>query len=272
MPPDRTLLPCSLHPPRSQCCVPPCPPLQSPPSAALGMQQGLSAGLEELPPPLSPSLLPSLRLVACTCLSLQFFNRCVFRSGLFWLAGGPLLQGSTGSLPLQPAGWMLPFGTGTCWIEGVLVWERGDPSPLSRRFWGLRGLPVQVSAQCPSPCWVSRLLVCLWQLPPALSTAGALCRVRGPSRTEPGAVWLPQGSALGPAASCRLTQPCGADGHCPPGLLGHAPPSGAQGKDADPKKNKRWLKMRPFPQWLEAEGPGSQVFELCCPCARWEWA
>lgn len=181
MPPDRTLLPCSLHPPRSQCCVPPCPPLQSPPSAALGMQQGHSAGLEELPPPLSPSLLPSLRLVACTCLSLQFFNRCVFRSGLFGLAEGPLLQGSTGSLALQPAGWMLPFDTGTCWIEGVLVWERGDPSPLSLRLWGLRGLPTQVSAQCPSPCWVSRLLVCLWQLPPALGTAGALCRVRGPS-------------------------------------------------------------------------------------------
>lgn len=57
-------------------------------------------------------------------------------------------------------------------------------------------------------------------------------------RTEPGAVWLPQGSALGQAASCRFTQPCGADGHCPPGLLGHAPPSGAQGKDADPKKTR----------------------------------
>lgn len=76
---------------------------------------------------------------------------------------------------------MLPFDTGTCCIEGVLVLERGDPSPLSLRFWGLRGLPMQVSAQCPSPCWVSRLLVCLWQLPPALGTAGALCRVRGPS-------------------------------------------------------------------------------------------
>lgn len=78
----------------------------------------MQQGLEELPPPLSPSLLPSLRLVACACLSLQFFNHRVFRSGLFWLAA-------------QPAGWMLPFNTGMCWIEGVLgVGKRGPFPPF----------------------------------------------------------------------------------------------------------------------------------------------